>query len=51
MPIFLLGLLLGGLSGSGTHYLTGDPQLSSIVAIVATVATWLGLATLIVCDD
>ncbi|WP_406002940.1 hypothetical protein [Streptomyces sp. NBC_00829] len=47
MPIFVLGILLGALSGGGTFHYTGDPQLSEAAGLIAAVATWLGLATIL----
>jgi membrane associated rhomboid family serine protease len=49
--IFLFGLLLGGVSGGVTQHYTGDPQLAASVGIVAAVATWLGVATVIFCFE
>ncbi|MGW0757154.1 hypothetical protein ACWD1Y_11800 [Streptomyces sp. NPDC002814] len=51
MRIFLFGVLLGGLSGGVTQHYTGDPQLAACVGIVAAVATWLGVATIIFCFE
>ncbi|WP_406000714.1 hypothetical protein [Streptomyces sp. NBC_00829] len=51
MPLFILGLLLGGISGGITYGLTTDGQLAAIVGVVAMVLTWLGLASLIIADD
>ena len=51
MPIFFVGLLLGGLSGGVTYGMTFDGQLALITGAVATVITWLGFACLIVSDD
>ncbi|MFF0166818.1 hypothetical protein [Streptomyces prasinus] len=51
MPVFILGLLLGAVSGGVTYGLTADPQLSGIVGAISAVLTWLGLATLIFADD
>lgn len=51
MLTFLLGLLLGGLSGGGTYALTSDGQLGAIVGVVVTVACWLGVAAIILIDD
>ncbi|MGW7090085.1 hypothetical protein ACWGH2_42250 [Streptomyces sp. NPDC054871] len=48
MRIFLLGVLLGALSGGGAYHYTGHPQLSAAVGLVAAVATWLGVTTVIV---
>lgn len=51
MPLFLLGLLLGGISGGVTYGLTSDGPVAAIVAVIATALTWLGIATLIFADD
>lgn len=51
MPLFILGLALGGISGGVTFGLTADGQLSAIVGAIATVLTWCGVATLILADD
>ncbi|MFF8409006.1 hypothetical protein [Streptomyces omiyaensis] len=51
MPLFLLGLALGAISGGVTYGLSGDGQLAGIVTAAAAVLTWLGLATLLIVDD
>ncbi|MFC8537996.1 hypothetical protein [Streptomyces sp. NPDC057249] len=51
MPLFLLGVLLGGISAGVTHHQTGSTQLAVIVGVIASIATWLGLATVIFADD
>ena len=51
MPLFILGLALGGISGGVTFGLTADGQLAAIVGIIAAVLTWFGLATLLFADD
>lgn len=51
MPVFIAGLLLGGLSGGITFALVGDGQLAVIAGVIATVASWLGLASLVIFDD
>ncbi|MDW4900631.1 hypothetical protein RB625_19670 [Streptomyces californicus] len=51
MPLFLLGLLLGSLSGLVTYGLTDETQLALIAAAIAAVLTWLGLAAFLALDD
>ena len=51
MPTFILGLLLGGVSGGVTYGLTADGQLAAIVGAIAAVLTWLGIASLLIADD
>lgn len=51
MPVFMLGIALGTLSGIGTYVCTGEQQLAAIVGIIAAVLTWCGLATLAILDD
>jgi hypothetical protein len=51
MPLFILGLALGSVSGVTAFGLTDDGQLAAIVGAVAAVLTWLGIATLILADD
>jgi hypothetical protein len=51
MPVFVLGVALGAISGGITYGLSADGQLAAIVAVVAAVLTWLGIATLIIADD
>ncbi|MEU2075462.1 hypothetical protein [Streptomyces sp. NPDC013489] len=48
---FLLGLILGGLSGAITYALTTDTTTALIIGAIAAVLTWLGLATLLIADD
>lgn len=50
MPLFLLGLALGGFSGGGTYWLTGHGQLALAVGVVVAVLAWLGHAFLILID-
>lgn len=50
MAVFLLGLVLGALSGGGTYALTGLGQLALAVGGVVAVLTWLGHAFLILID-
>jgi hypothetical protein len=51
MAVFLAGLCLGGISGAVTYGLTSDGHLTGIAAVLAAVATWLGIATLLIFDD
>lgn len=51
MITFLLGLLLGGISGGGTYALTTDGHLAAIVGAVVAVACWLGVAVVVFIDD
>ncbi|ELP64167.1 hypothetical protein PV735_05420 [Streptomyces turgidiscabies] len=51
MPLFLLGLALGGISGGVTYGLTADSGVAGIVGVIAAVLTWFGLATVIFGDD
>ncbi|MFD7763581.1 hypothetical protein [Streptomyces microflavus] len=51
MPVFLLGLLLGALSGFGTYLYTGHAQLGAAVGLIAAVLTWLGIWSLIFASD
>lgn len=51
MSLFILGLVLGGLSGGGTYAFTDDGQLGLLVGAIAAALTWLGLATIILADD
>ncbi len=51
MPTFILGLLLGAISGAVTYGLTVDGQLAAIVGAITAVLTWLGIATLLIADD
>lgn len=51
MPLFLLGVALGGISGGVTYALTADGQLAAILGVIAAVLTWLGIATVIFAND
>ncbi|MFS0695110.1 hypothetical protein [Streptomyces nitrosporeus] len=51
MPLFMLGVALGTLSGICTYALTTDGHLSAIIGAIAATLTWLGLATLAILDD
>jgi hypothetical protein len=51
VPVFVAGLLLGGLSGGVTYGMSFDAQLAAIAGGAATVLTWLGCAFLIFIDD
>ncbi|MEV4966674.1 hypothetical protein AB0886_05320 [Streptomyces sp. NPDC024062] len=51
MPLALLGIGCGVISGAATYAYTGAGQISAAVGIVAAVLTWLGIATLAIFDD
>ncbi|MFI6032987.1 hypothetical protein ACIBBD_02155 [Streptomyces sp. NPDC051315] len=51
MPVFILGIVLGAISGGVTYGLSADGQLAAIVGAIAAVLTWLGIASLIIADD
>ncbi|MER8083815.1 hypothetical protein ABTZ57_01300 [Streptomyces sp. NPDC094048] len=51
MPLFLLGLTLGGASAGTTYWWTADSQAAAVVGIIAAVLTWLGVTTFIALDD
>lgn len=51
MPNFLLGLVLGAISGAITYGLTTDAQLAAIVGTVVMVLGWLGIASVLIADD
>ncbi|MFE1250216.1 hypothetical protein [Streptomyces sp. NPDC058735] len=51
MRILLLGLVLGAVSGGLTYHGTGHGQLSTIVFILVAVATWLGVASIVIARD
>ncbi|MFE4328714.1 hypothetical protein ACFRQM_04445 [Streptomyces sp. NPDC056831] len=51
MPLFLLGVALGALSGVCTYAYTGHGNLAAIVGIIAAVLTWCGIATFATLDD
>lgn len=51
MAVFLAGVLLGGLSGGGTYACTGDGHLAAAAGVAAALATWLGIATVLLFDD
>lgn len=48
---FIIGLLLGGISGGLTYALTDDSELGLIVGVIVTVLAWLGVAGILVLDD
>lgn len=48
---FLLGLILGGVSGGATYALTADGQLALVVGVIVAVLAWLGVAGFIVLDN
>lgn len=51
MPLFLLGIVTGGLSGGITYALTADTAVALVVAAIAAGLTWLGIVTFLVADD
>ncbi|HKX69898.1 MAG TPA: hypothetical protein VJM75_01665 [Acidimicrobiales bacterium] len=51
MPVFLLGLALGGISAGITYGLTTDGHLAALIGAIAALLTWLGIAVLIIADD
>ena len=51
MPLFLLGLLLGALSGAITYVTTADGLLAAIVGLLAALVTWLGAAAVVIVLD
>ncbi|MGW7435674.1 hypothetical protein [Streptomyces sp. NPDC054849] len=51
MPLFLLGLALGALSGGATYLITADGLIAGVAAGVAAVLTWLGIGAFILLDD
>lgn len=51
MPVFILGLILGGLSGGGTYWLTDNPAVAVLAGVIAAAVTWLGTSLLLILDD
>ncbi|MFI7563816.1 hypothetical protein ACIBVM_18500 [[Kitasatospora] papulosa] len=51
MPLFLLGIACGLISGTATYAYTGAGQISAAVGIIAAVLTWCGIAVLAIFDD
>ena len=51
MRVFLLGLFRGGLSGCLTYAHTGDDQVATTVGILVAVATWLGIACIVIAKE
>lgn len=51
MPVFILGLLLGALSGGGTYLFTEDSGLSLLIGLAVAVAVWFGTMLIVVLDD
>ncbi|GLF99923.1 hypothetical protein [Streptomyces yaizuensis] len=47
VPLFLLGLVLGALSGGVTYLLTDNQEISAFFAAIAAVLTWLRIHTVI----
>ncbi|MEU0940131.1 hypothetical protein [Embleya sp. NPDC005971] len=48
---FILGVILGGLSGVATYGITHNGHLGLIAGGIAAVLTWVGAATLLLLDD
>lgn len=51
MPLFLLGLACGLISGAATYAYTGHGPISTAVGIIAAALTWVGTITLAILDD
>ncbi|WP_371795998.1 hypothetical protein [Streptomyces sp. NBC_01718] len=51
MPLFLLGLSLGAISGAATYVYSGETQLAVIAAIITAVITWCSVAIIAILDD
>lgn len=51
MPVIVLGLALGALSGTVTYALTTSPGLAGLVAGLAALLTWVGIAALVWLDN
>jgi uncharacterized membrane protein len=51
MPLFLLGLACGAISGTATYAYTGAGQISAAIGIIAAVLTWFGVVTLAYLED
>ena len=51
MPLFLLGLALGAISGTVTYLLTTDTLTAGVAALVAAVLTWLGIGAIVLLTD
>jgi hypothetical protein len=51
MPLFLLGLALGALSGGATYLITTDSLIAGVAAAVAAVLTWLGVGVFVLLND
>ncbi|MER5482963.1 hypothetical protein ABT024_07065 [Streptomyces sp. NPDC002812] len=51
MPLFLLGLALGAISGGITYLITVDGPTAALAALIAAVLTWLGIAALVLLDS
>lgn len=48
---FLVGLLLGALSGGATYAVSHDSNLALLIAAVVAIAAWFGHALFIFIDD
>ncbi|WP_330335733.1 hypothetical protein OHS33_38800 (plasmid) [Streptomyces sp. NBC_00536] len=50
MPLLIVGLALGTVSGVGTLLVTEDGALAAVVAVVVITLAWLRVWTIIVPD-
>ncbi|MGW4602723.1 hypothetical protein ACWENS_05535 [Streptomyces sp. NPDC004532] len=49
--MFVLGLVLGAVSGGVTYLATASPTLAAVAGGVAAVLTWCGVVTFLFLDD